>query len=146
MVALDRGTPSFMSESFNYLYVDDDPVNRDVMETLLVEMIGVGSLVMFADSNAFIHRLKALDPAPDFILLDIHVEPHDGFEMLAMLRSEKEFDHVKVVAVTAGMLAHESENLQQAGFDGALSKPLDVALFPDLIGRLEMGEEVWQLN
>lgn len=130
----------------NYLYVDDDSLNRDVMETLLVEMIGVGSLVMFEDSADFLSRLIQLEPVPDLILLDIQVKPHDGYEMLAMVRSIEKFRSASVIAVSAGVLSKEFERLVEAGFDGALSKPLDVSVFPDLIGRLEQGENVWQMN
>jgi CheY-like chemotaxis protein len=135
-----------MTQQHNYLYVDDDPVNREVMETLLVELVGVESLVMFEDSDNFIPRLKELKPAPDIILLDIGVAPHDGFEMLAMLRSDEAFRESRVIAVTAGPFSQGSDKIRQAGFDGALAKPLDVARFPELIVRLQSGEHVWQLN
>lgn len=135
-----------MSGPFNYLYVEDDPLSREVMHTLLADVIGVQTLVLFEDSEDFIERLAALSPRPDFILLDIHITPHDGYDLLAMVRADERFDACKVIAVTASVMSEEVRLLKRGGFDGALSKPLDMITFPDLIARLEAGEKVWQVG
>ncbi len=133
-------------KKFNYLYVEDDPLSREVMETMLIDLIGVGNLAMFTDSIDFMARLRELEPQPDFILLDVHVEPYNGYEVLSFIRSDPEYRTSKVVAVTASVMLDEVKQLQAGGFDGALAKPLDMSTFPDLIQRLERGEAVWQVT
>ncbi|MCA9970734.1 MAG: response regulator [Anaerolineales bacterium] len=130
---------------YHYLYVEDDALSREVMETLLLRFVGVGGLTLFADSRDFMARLAALDPQPDFILLDIHVEPHNGYELLAMLRSNPDYRACKLIAVTASVMLDEVRQLQTGGFDGALAKPLDMSTFPELIADLEAGRMVWQV-
>lgn len=130
---------------YHYLYVEDDALSREVMETLLLRFVGVGGLTLFADSRDFMARLAALDPQPDFILLDIHVEPHNGYELLAMLRANPDYRACKVIAVTASVMLDEVRQLQTGGFDGALAKPLDMSTFPELIADLEAGRMVWQV-
>jgi CheY-like chemotaxis protein len=131
---------------YRYLYVEDEPLNREVMQTLLLEVIGVGELITFADSADFIARLKALDPLPDFVLLDVQVAPHDGHAMLAMIRADDATKHLKTLAVSAGLMPHRLAQYRAAGFDGVIAKPLDMMTFPDIIRRLEGGESVWQVE
>ncbi len=135
-----------MQARYNYLYVEDDPLSREVLQTLLVEVLGVNHLTIFEDSQNFMERLKAVDPPPDVILLDILVEPDDGYALLRMLRHDPAFAGVKVLAVTACVMAKEVEQLHAEGFNGALAKPLDMLTFPDLILRLEKGETIWQID
>lgn len=133
-----------MKKRYNYLYVEDDALSCEIMEMLLTQVVGVKRLVVFQENRRFMEQLKALEEKPDFVLLDIHMKPHNGYELLAMLRSDPAYDQAKVVAVTAMSMAGELKQLKRAGFDGALTKPLDMITFPDLIGRLEAGKPVWQ--
>lgn len=131
---------------YNYVYIEDDPLSREVMEMLLVNVVGVKNLTIFQDSADMLARLRGLDYRPDFILLDIHVTPDDGYQVLRLLRADPDFQPVSVIAVTASVMTDEVKQLKTSGFDGALAKPLDMAVFPDLIARLEAGEAVWQVR
>jgi CheY-like chemotaxis protein len=114
------------------------------MQTLLVEVVGVKGLTIMNDSWDFMPRLRAISPRPDFILLDIHIQPYDGYQLLRMIREDADFQDCQIVALTAGVLSDEIARLKAEGFDGALAKPLDMQTFPDLIGNLEAGETMWQ--
>jgi CheY-like chemotaxis protein len=131
---------------FRYLYVEDDPSSRDVMQILMTDIIKVKSLVIFEDSHDFMTRIEALVPSPNIIFIDLHVKPDNGFELAAKLRSSPKFRHARIVAVTAGIVAQEIEKLKQSSFDGLLAKPFDLLSFPDQIRRLEAGESVWQVE
>ncbi len=128
-----------------YLYVDDDPLSREVMQMLMETGMGVEHLVMFEDSSDFLKRAQALLQQPDIILLDIHVRPHNGFEMLKMLRSIPEFQTARVIALTASVMSEEVEQLRQGGFDGAIAKPINARTFPGLMQRIIAGEAVWHI-
>lgn len=134
------------SRKYHYLYVEDDELSREIMGILLENLVGVGSLTLFESSENFMVRLRALRPKPDFILLDIHIGPQNGYKLLKMIRRETGFQNSKVIAVTASVMTEEVKKLQADGFDGALAKPLDMSTFPMLIKRLEAGETVWQVN
>lgn len=131
---------------FHYLYVEDDPLSREVMEMLLTQLIGVKSLITFDDSTNFMPRVRALNPTPDLILLDIHITPEDGYTLLNQLRSDARFDTARIIAVTASVMVEEVRQLQSSGFDGAIAKPLDMTTFPTLIRRIQNGEAVWQIQ
>ncbi len=129
-----------------YLYVDDDMPSRRVVELILHRAMGVESLFIFDSSEVFIERLKALPQRPDLILLDIHMYPHDGFELLSEIRKDPDHCHARVVAVTASVMNEEISRLRTSGFDGAVGKPLNMREFPTLIKRILEGEIVWYVT
>lgn len=127
----------------NVLYVEDDANSRAVLSMIARIQPDFMALTLFEDSADFAARLAALSPQPDLILLDIHVEPHDGFVMLRQIRALPAFDTTPVVALTASVMNDEVQVLQDAGFSGVVSKPLNLEMFPALIQRIIDGEVVW---
>jgi len=127
------------------LYVEDDPSNRLVMKLLVEKTLTAKSYVIFEDSADFISRLRDLPVHPDIILLDIHVSPFNGFQMLKMIREDSVYCDTKVVALTASVMNEEVERLRKSGFDGAIGKPIPLSAFPIVIERILNGESIWQV-
>ncbi len=125
-----------------FLYVEDDMLSRRVMSVMMMTM-GYSQLTVFNDSANFMAKVAALPAKPDLIFLDIHIKPHDGFAMLKMLRDDPDYADARVIALTASVMSEEVEALHRAGFDGGIAKPLDQAVFPDLVQRILNGETVW---
>jgi len=134
-----------VSHGAHFLYVEDDSLSREVMQILLNEVIDAGSVTILPTSDNFIERVRQLEHLPDFILLDIYVEPVNGYDLLTQIRADSDFAHTKVIAVTASVMSTEVALLKAKGFDGAIAKPLDFATFPSLIHRIEAGEVIWQV-
>jgi len=101
------------------------------------------SLTLFEDSSRFMERVIGLQSQPDIFLLDIHVQPHNGFEMLTLLRSHPAYRASPVVALTASVMNEEVEQLKHAGFEGVLGKPIDIDTFPSSLRRIMNGEHLW---
>ncbi len=134
-----------MNENTAILYVEDDERSRNIMRLLLENMMGLTHVNIFEDSNNFVERVDALQPQPDVVLLDIHVPPHDGFEMLKLLRARPAFSTISIIALTASVMSEEIQQLKSAGFDGVIAKPIDMETFPDLLDRVMNGEHVWHI-
>src|SRR5262245_33362571 len=96
-----------MTEDYSVLYVEDDVNSRKVMKMILKGRMKLSNAVLFEDSEDFVERVKALDPRPDIVFLDIHVKPYSGFEMLKFLRDMPEFKDVPIVALTASVMNEE---------------------------------------
>ena len=133
-----------MNEMY-YLYVEDDRLSRTVMELLLRDVLGTTNFTIFEDSTDFAERLEGLPIRPDVILLDIHVRPLNGFKMLELIRANPAYQACRVIALTASVMNEEVDALREAGFDGAVGKPLDALQFPRLLEKIERGERVWQI-
>ena len=72
----------------------------------------------------------AAERAPDLVLMDIQLPDIDGLEALRRLRADERTAAVPVLALTAQAMQGDRERFLDAGFDGYLSKPVDV---PELI-------------
>lgn len=134
-----------MTQEPVFLYVEDDPMSRQIMRLLITRSMKYSKLTIFEDSMDFMEKLEALAEKPTVILLDIHMKPHDGITLLHMLRDHAAYHEARIVALTASVMSEEVEKLRTAGFDGGIAKPVDQNLFPKLIERILQGEHVWHV-
>lgn len=110
---------SCMSKSL-ILIVDDNPVNRNVMESIC-KSLGYVTLTAVDGFDAF-DKLKNL---PHLILLDIEMPGMDGKEFLRKFKNSKEGKEVPVLMVTS---VDEVESMIECFKDGAddyITKPFE---------------------
>lgn len=129
-----------------YLYVEDDPNSRQALDLILRRIMKIENLYIFEDSTDFMARLQALPQRPTFFLLDIHMMPYTGFEVLKMLREHPDYQHAIILALTASVMSEEVVLLKKSGFDGVIGKPIQVTSFPSLIQRVLNGESIWHIS
>jgi two-component system cell cycle response regulator DivK len=72
---------------------------------------------------------------PSLILMDIRLPGIDGEAAMFQLKSDPVTAHIPVVAVTASVMRGDEQRLRRSGFDGYVSKPIDVASFPEIVRR-----------
>ena len=68
----------------------------------------------------------AAEHVPDLVLMDIRLPDVDGVEALGRLRAEARTASIPVVALTAQAMRGDRERFLEAGFDGYISKPVNV--------------------
>jgi len=71
----------------------------------------------------------AAEHEPDLVLMDIQLPDVDGVEVLRRLRADERTSSISVLAVTAQAMRGDRDRFLAAGFDGYLSKPVDVLEF-----------------
>ncbi len=76
---------------------------------------------------------------PDLILMDIQLPGKDGFTLLREIRGSAS-SPVRVVALTAHAMTGDRERALDAGFDGYITKPIDIRAFPEQVQRALRGE------
>jgi len=112
------------------LCVDDNHVNRRIIETLLKPYCGKLVLV---DSGA--EALQAAEREEfDIVLLDIHMPEMDGIETHQRLRSLPQGGRLRIIALTADVVPEAVARYEVAGFDAILAKPVEVDKLLDAIG------------
>jgi two-component system cell cycle response regulator DivK len=116
----------------NVLVVEDNERNRRLLSAVL-EVAGMSSQAVATGLGAVDHFASAL---PDLVLLDIQLPDIDGIEVLARLRQLPGGADVPVIALTAFAMEGDEARFRSAGFDGYLSKPIDVRCFADQVRGL----------
>jgi two-component system cell cycle response regulator DivK len=76
---------------------------------------------------------KAVSEKPDLILLDISLPKLDGYEVAKRLKNMEEFKETPIVAFTAHAMKGDREKVIAAGFEGYISKPINIREFPDQV-------------
>jgi len=107
------------------LIVEDNPDNMKLFRALLTLK---GHEVTALPSGDGL--LEVLDQArPDLVLMDIQLPGKDGFALLAEIR-DSAWSSLKVVGLSAHAAAADAARARAAGFDGYITKPIDIAAFP----------------
>lgn len=78
----------------------------------------------------------AIAHCPDLVLMDIQLPGMDGIEAFARIRADASTAKVPVVAFTASVTPGDRSRIGHAGFDGFLSKPIDLKEFLATVRRL----------
>lgn len=77
---------------------------------------------------------------PDLVLMDIQLPGMNGIEARKQLRANPVTTTIPVIAVTASVMEQDRSQITEAGFDGYISKPLNLKEFLDTVrATLERG-------
>lgn len=107
--------------------VEDQPDNLKLLTTLL--KIKGHTVIGLASGDTLAEVMRTHQPTPDLVLLDIQLPGRDGYELLEELKTLPNRSW-KVVALTAHALPEDRARAQAAGFNGYITKPIDVRTFP----------------
>lgn len=111
------------------LVAEDNLANLELMREIL-DIQGHEIIEAHDGSEAL---LQAELASPDLILLDVNMPVLNGFEVLERLRGNPQLAAIKVVALTAYAMRGDREKALQAGFDGYLTKPIDIQTLTETI-------------
>jgi two-component system cell cycle response regulator DivK len=78
----------------------------------------------------------ALLHKPDLVLMDIQLPDINGIQAFQRIRADPGTARTPVVAFTASVTANDRSRIGDAGFDGFLSKPINLKEFLETIKRV----------
>lgn len=111
------------------LVVDDEPDNLEVVaETLEFHHAAVKTA---ADGVQALDLLKHFQP--NIILLDLSMPRMDGWKTRLQIKSDPRFEQTTIIALSAHAMDGDIERALKAGFDGYITKPVDIANLADSI-------------
>jgi two-component system, cell cycle response regulator DivK len=121
------------------LVVEDSPDNMKLFRTLLTlkghEVTGLPG------GEELLATIGRVDP--ELVLMDIQLPGKDGFTLLGEIRQSPHAS-LRVLALTAHAMSGDRERAMRAGFDGYITKPIDIRAFPELVRQALAGEAVSQ--
>jgi two-component system, cell cycle response regulator DivK len=108
------------------LVVEDDQDNREMVIKVLKH--NGYQPIEAVDGQEAVERAKA--EQPDLILLDLYIPKIDGYEVTRRLKRDQDLHHIPIIALTAHAMKGDREEALAAGFDGYITKPINVREFP----------------
>jgi|TARA_Y100000780_G_scaffold162939_1_gene147796 signal transduction histidine kinase/DNA-binding NarL/FixJ family response regulator len=122
------------------LVVEDVPLNREVARGLLEREGQWVSLVEDAEPALALCRQQRFD----LILLDVHLPGCSGVELCQRIRADAQGLNrdTPIYAFTASLQASKVQGYLQAGMQGVIGKPIDLALLRQALARCTPAE-VW---
>ena len=113
------------------LLVEDNEINQQIA-TELMQSMGVQVTVAANGREAVDMLQNAADPLPwSMVLMDLQMPVMDGHDATLALRSQRRFDALPIIAMTAHALAEEGARCLAEGMNEHLTKPID----PDALYR-----------
>jgi signal transduction histidine kinase/CheY-like chemotaxis protein len=128
----ERLPTGYRGPRLRVLVVDDEPVNRDLLRTLLHPL---GFLIEETDDGATALERVATQP-PALILMDIRLKSLNGLEATRRIRALPMGDQIRIVAVTASVFPDDRTQAIAAGCDEFAEKPIQTARLIEMIGQL----------
>jgi len=114
------------------LIVEDEPDNREIMRTVIADLLGI-PVVMASDGASAIKLAEELQPM--LILMDLMMPVLDGFEAISQLKQDELTAGIPIVAVTALGRPTDRQRALDAGASDYLSKPFDLDVLADTVAR-----------
>ena len=118
---------SYMSRKI--LIVEDNEDSRELVAKVLKNKGYV--IIEAVDGEEAIQ--KVISEKPDLVLLDISIPKVDGYEVAKRLKSRDDVKDIPIVAVTAHAMKGDREKVIASGFEGYISKPVNVRELPDQV-------------
>jgi two-component system cell cycle response regulator DivK len=119
------------------LVVEDSPDNMKLFRTLLT--LKGHDVTSLPGGDGLLETIERT--MPELVLMDIQLPGKDGFALLGEIRASR-FSELRVVALTAHAMTGDRERALAAGFDGYITKPIDIRNFPTQISRALSGERL----
>ncbi len=106
------------------LVVDDSEINREVAKQIL-EADGA-AVFLASDGQEALDWLSAKDHVVDIILMDIQMPRLDGYAATKLIRQQRQWQSLPIIALTAGAFNELEDAAREAGMDDYVSKPFNV--------------------
>lgn len=110
------------------LIIEDNPDNTKLFSAVLG--LQGHEVVARADGQGLLEALAT--ESPDLVLMDIQLPGQDGYALLSEIR-QSAHRNLRVVALTAHAMTGDEDRALEAGFDGYITKPINIRRFPDQV-------------
>ncbi len=111
------------------LLVEDNPDNLALVRFLLER----SGYVVIEALNGIQGLELAHKEKPDLILMDLSLPELDGWAAAEKLKADPQTSSIPLLALTAHTLPGDRKRALEAGFDGYISKPINVPAFAEEI-------------
>lgn len=109
-----------MSESRTILVVDDEAMNREILEAFLTSE---SYEVILAHNGQ--QALKLLTHEPDLVILDVRMPDMSGYDVCRQIKASESFQHIPIMFVSGYDREEDRARGEAAGASDFISRPFD---------------------
>jgi PAS domain S-box-containing protein len=115
------------------LIAEDNKINMLLAKTLIKNLFDKCTIIEATNGYEAVQKVQMT--IPDIVLMDIQMPILNGYDASREIRKLYEFNHIPIIALTAGVLSGEKERCLEHGMSDYIAKP---------INRLELEETVFK--
>jgi signal transduction histidine kinase/CheY-like chemotaxis protein len=130
LTAVAHGQVRAATQLFTLLYVEDNPANLLLVESLIARRPDI-RLLSATEGNRGVEMARAY--RPEVILMDINLPGISGIEALRILAADPATAHIPVIALSANAIPRDIKKGLETGFFRYLTKPLKVDEFMETL-------------
>ena len=131
---MQSGTEGTPSAPLVLICDDVEPIRRLVRINL--ELAGFEVDEATDGHGAMARLIDVSQRRPDVVVIDSQMAPYDGWWAIAAIRAHHRLDPMPVLLVTAAASDHARYEVDEAGFDGIITKPFDPDELVAAVSRL----------
>jgi two-component system cell cycle response regulator DivK len=113
------------------MVAEDNAINRELIREILEARDY--KVIEASDGEEAFERIVA--SKPDLLLTDIHMPALDGFGLIRRIRNDSTLSALPVIALTAFAMDGDREKAILNGFNGYVTKPINMVLLTNEIER-----------
>jgi CheY-like chemotaxis protein len=114
------------------LIVDDEPLNRKLIRTLL----SIRNIQVIEAEDAERALELTREHRPDLVLMDLQLPGMNGLEATRVLKADGLTANIPVVILSAGSIPEDDLRMREAGCAGLILKPFDSEDFLNTVSSL----------
>jgi CheY-like chemotaxis protein len=122
-----------MAKQFSFLLVDDDPDDTFLFGEVLRDVASSVVLSTAANGHEALEQLRASNPLPDLIFLDLNMPRMGGVECLSTLKSNAELSRIPVIIYTTSSQSKDIEETIQKGAVCFITKPSNIKELSEIL-------------
>jgi CheY-like chemotaxis protein len=105
------------------LVADDSPQALRLAEQILTS----GGLEVVSVTDGAIALRRLADVNPDILITDVYLPTKSGFDLARFLRSQAQYNHIRVIFAAAPIDQFNEQDAKNAGADVILRKPFEAS-------------------
>jgi chemotaxis family two-component system response regulator Rcp1 len=121
----------------NILLVEDNPADARLVREAVAENDIDATLHCAADGAQALAWLRAAQPLPDLVLLDLNLPGLGGKEVLREMKADPALKRIPVVVLTSSAAPQDVFDAYDAHVNSYMVKPNDFDAFLAMVGMIE---------